>query len=213
MSAPRTPQARSTPAPTTPARATPERDPVRRRILGRLAELKAAGRSVSLAAASREMGRHDRYLSDFLGRKRSPRKLDEDDRRRLARYLELAEGELREGGGFSARQETMSTAAAPPEATQSQDAQSQAELFGALLERLDRLYREQRFDLSVAELGELAHDLHRELLRAVGTNAAAYAVARDSELARLEAFLRRERSAILRGARPQHRPGLTPTED
>ena len=184
-------------------RMTPEQDPVRRRISGRLAELKAAGRSASLAAASRAMGRHDRYLSDFLGRKRSPRKLDEDDRRRLAAYLELPEGDLRDGGGLAEPRELMDRAERRPDL-----APSQAELFGELLAALDRLYREQRFDLSISELGELALDLHRDLLREVGANAEAHREARDRELARLETFLRKERSAILRGARAQRPASL-----
>jgi phage repressor protein C with HTH and peptisase S24 domain len=58
----------------------------------RLAEL-AAGRGTSLAALSRMVGRNSSYLQQYIG-KGSPRKLEEDDRRRLAEFFGVSEVEL-----------------------------------------------------------------------------------------------------------------------
>lgn len=61
---------------------------------GRLLEL-AQARGVSLTALSDLLGRNPSYLQQFI-RKGSPRRLEEDDRRRLARFFGVAEDELRE---------------------------------------------------------------------------------------------------------------------
>lgn len=53
----------------------------------------AAERKVSLAALSALLGRNAAYLQQFV-RKGSPRKLEEGDRRTLARFLGVAEAEL-----------------------------------------------------------------------------------------------------------------------
>ena len=58
----------------------------------RLAGL-AAGRGVSLAALSRMIGRNSSYLQQYIT-KGSPRKLEEDDRRRLAEFFAVGESEL-----------------------------------------------------------------------------------------------------------------------
>lgn len=58
----------------------------------RLVEL-AAGRGVSLAALSALIGRNTTYLQQFV-RKGSPRKLEENDRRVLARFFGVDEMEL-----------------------------------------------------------------------------------------------------------------------
>ncbi|WP_301751601.1 S24 family peptidase [uncultured Erythrobacter sp.] len=60
----------------------------------RLLELSQA-RGVSLAALSELLGRNPSYLQQFI-RKGSPRKLEEQDRATLARFLGIGEGELRE---------------------------------------------------------------------------------------------------------------------
>jgi phage repressor protein C with HTH and peptisase S24 domain len=60
----------------------------------RLLELSQA-RGVSLAALSELLGRNPSYLQQFI-RKGSPRKLEEQDRATLARFLGVSEGELRE---------------------------------------------------------------------------------------------------------------------
>lgn len=60
----------------------------------RLLELSQA-RGVSLAALSELLGRNPSYLQQFI-RKGSPRKLEEQDRATLARFLGIEEGELRE---------------------------------------------------------------------------------------------------------------------
>ena len=61
----------------------------------RLVDL-AAARRVSLSALSAMLGRNPAYLQQFV-RKGSPRKLEETDRRRLAMFFGVDEGEL--GGG------------------------------------------------------------------------------------------------------------------
>lgn len=58
----------------------------------RLAEL-AGGRGVSLAALSRMIGRNSSYLQQYIT-KGSPRKLEEDDRRRLAEFFAVGQAEL-----------------------------------------------------------------------------------------------------------------------
>ncbi|WP_086609004.1 LexA family transcriptional regulator [Erythrobacter donghaensis] len=60
----------------------------------RLLEL-SQERGVSLAALSDLLGRNPSYLQQFI-RKGSPRKLEEQDRATLARFLGVAEEELRE---------------------------------------------------------------------------------------------------------------------
>ncbi|MEE4288424.1 MAG: S24 family peptidase, partial [Erythrobacter sp.] len=50
-------------------------------------------RGVSLSALSEMLGRNPSYLQQFI-RKGSPRKLEEGDRRMLARFFGVAEGEL-----------------------------------------------------------------------------------------------------------------------
>lgn len=58
----------------------------------RLVEL-ARSRGVSLAALSALLGRNPAYLQQFV-RKRSPRRLEETDRRTLARFFGIDEAEL-----------------------------------------------------------------------------------------------------------------------
>lgn len=58
----------------------------------KLAEL-ARDRGSSLAALSRMIGRNGTYLQQYIS-KGSPRKLEEDDRRKLARFFGVAEQEL-----------------------------------------------------------------------------------------------------------------------
>ena len=53
----------------------------------------AAGRSVSLAQLSALIGRNSSYLQQFV-RKGSPRKLEENDRRTLARFFDVDESQL-----------------------------------------------------------------------------------------------------------------------
>ena len=60
----------------------------------RLLEL-SQGRGVSLAALSELIGRNPSYLQQFI-RKGSPRKMEEQDRATLARFLGVGEEELRE---------------------------------------------------------------------------------------------------------------------
>ena len=60
----------------------------------RLLEL-AQGRGVSLAALSELLGRNPSYLQQFI-RKGSPRKLEEQDRAKLAQFFGVADEELRE---------------------------------------------------------------------------------------------------------------------
>ncbi|MBT2134232.1 S24 family peptidase [Croceibacterium sp. LX-88] len=59
---------------------------------GKLAEL-ARAQGSSLAALSRMLGRNTTYLQQYIT-KGSPRKLEEEDRRRLARFFGVGESEL-----------------------------------------------------------------------------------------------------------------------
>jgi len=68
-------------------------DPTRNRLL----EL-ADARGTSLSALSRLIGRNTTYLQQFI-RKGSPRKLEENDRRTLARFFGVDESELGGPGG------------------------------------------------------------------------------------------------------------------
>lgn len=65
----------------------------------RLLEL-SQERGVSLAALSELLGRNPSYLQQFI-RKGSPRKLEEQDRATLARFLGVGEQELREAKDIS----------------------------------------------------------------------------------------------------------------
>src|SRR5690606_29086352 len=65
----------------------------------RLAEL-AQGSGSSLAALSRMLGRNASYLQQYIT-KGSPRKLEEDDRRKLAQFFGVSEAELGAGEGKS----------------------------------------------------------------------------------------------------------------
>ncbi|MEE4153682.1 MAG: S24 family peptidase [Erythrobacter sp.] len=65
-------------------------DPARSRLLDLSRE-----RGVSLSSLSEMLGRNPSYLQQFI-RKRSPRKLEEEDRRMLAEFFGIAEGELRD---------------------------------------------------------------------------------------------------------------------
>ncbi|MGZ5792234.1 MAG: transcriptional regulator, partial [Croceibacterium sp.] len=58
----------------------------------RLAELAGEART-SLSALSRMIGRNSSYLQQYIG-KGSPRKLEEEDRRRLAEFFGVGEAEL-----------------------------------------------------------------------------------------------------------------------
>lgn len=63
-------------------------DPIRLKLLDLAAE-----RGVSLAALSRMLGKNPSYLQQFV-RKGSPRKLEEEDRGKLARFFGVSELEL-----------------------------------------------------------------------------------------------------------------------
>ncbi|MCU0948525.1 MAG: transcriptional regulator [Porphyrobacter sp.] len=71
-------------------RTTPPPDGPRARLLALAQE-----RGVSLAALSDLIGRNPTYLQQFI-RKGSPRRLEEDDRRKLAAFFGITEDELRE---------------------------------------------------------------------------------------------------------------------
>jgi phage repressor protein C with HTH and peptisase S24 domain len=66
----------------------PTLDPARERLL-ELAQMRGA----SLASLSELLGRNPSYLQQFI-RKGSPRKLEEEDRRKLARFFGVEEREL-----------------------------------------------------------------------------------------------------------------------
>jgi hypothetical protein len=79
------------------------RDPTRARLLALASE-----RGVSLAALSALIGRNGTYLQQFV-RKGSPRKLEETDRRTLAEFFGVDEGEL----GAPAREAVLTVGAGP----------------------------------------------------------------------------------------------------
>lgn len=82
-------------------------DPARQRLVALAAE-----RGVSLSALSGLLGRNAAYLQQFV-RKGSPRKLEENDRRTLAEFFGVDEGEL----GAPARETVQVVGAgAPPKA-------------------------------------------------------------------------------------------------
>ncbi|MCB2050723.1 MAG: hypothetical protein KDE63_04760, partial [Novosphingobium sp.] len=60
----------------------------------------ATERGVSLSGLSELIGRNASYLQQFI-RKGSPRKLEENDRRTLARFFGIAESELGAGADNS----------------------------------------------------------------------------------------------------------------
>ncbi|NBC35741.1 transcriptional regulator [Novosphingobium sp. FSY-8] len=70
----------------------------------------SADKGVSLASLSALIGRNSTYLQQFV-RKGSPRKLEEDDRRTLARFFGVAESELG-GTGDSVQEISFEPAAA-----------------------------------------------------------------------------------------------------
>lgn len=96
------------PEPTPEPTPEPALDPARARLL-----TLAAQRGVSLAALSALIGRNAAYLQQFV-RKGSPRKLEENDRRTLAEFLDADEAEL----GAPARA-TVLTVGAPESGTSS----------------------------------------------------------------------------------------------
>jgi len=93
----------------------------------RLAEL-AGQRGASLAALSRMIGRNSSYLQQYIT-KGSPRKLEEDDRRRLADFFAVRESELgapeakslREGGEWVEVPRLSLEASAGPGATAAEE--------------------------------------------------------------------------------------------
>ncbi len=72
--------------------ATPSYDPDKGDPRARLLEL-AEARGASLSSLSNLIGRNSSYLQQFI-RKGSPKKLEEGDRRKLAEFFGVSEGEL-----------------------------------------------------------------------------------------------------------------------
>ena len=173
-----------------------ELDPVRRRIVTRMAELKAAGqRGISYSAASKACEMNVSYIHTFVNYG-TPRRLDEEVRAKLAAFLQLDERELRLGEYLGEDQRPYHATSAVP-AFDIEPAEG--ELFGEMLAKLDSLYREERMELLPSELGEAAFHLHADLMALCKGEAAGYRRALDEKLADLRDFLRRERSAILKG--------------
>ncbi len=82
----------------------PPMDPARARLVALAAE-----RGVSLSALSGLLGRNAAYLQQFV-RKGSPRKLEENDRRTLAEFFGVEEGEL----GAPPRETVLTVASGAP---------------------------------------------------------------------------------------------------
>lgn len=86
-------------------------DSVRTLLLNRLRELR-----VSLADASRQIGRNESYIHQFIYR-RSPKRLPEDVRASLARLLRLPEDTLRDPLAIPLAESLLPAHVPPPEAT------------------------------------------------------------------------------------------------
>jgi phage repressor protein C with HTH and peptisase S24 domain len=119
----------------------------------RLAEL-AHERGSSLAALSRMLGRNGTYLQQFIT-KGSPRKLEEDDRRKLAQFFGVGEAELGapEEKSYAASGDWVDVPRLPLEASAGPGATGAAEIAFDAFRFSRRWLREQ--GLEAAELSSI----------------------------------------------------------
>ncbi len=115
----------------------------------KLSEL-ARQRGVSLAALSRMLARNSSYLQQYIT-KGSPRKLEEEDRRRLAQFFGIGESELggREEISFAAPGEWVEIPRLPLEASAGPGAVGAAEIPFDAFCFSRRWLREQRLDAAM----------------------------------------------------------------
>jgi phage repressor protein C with HTH and peptisase S24 domain len=131
----------------------------------RLAEL-AQERSVSLAKLSAMLGRNSSYLQQYI-KKGSPKKLEEDDRRKLAQFFGVSETELgapedisyAETGDWAEIPRRAVDASAGPGATAAQDLVFDAFRFSR------RWLREQGFEAGQLSAIRVSGDSMEPLLR------------------------------------------------
>ena len=126
----------------------------------------AQERGVPLAKLSRMLGRNSTYLQQYIT-KGSPRKLEEEDRRKLAQFFEVPESELgapeeisyAEGGEWAEIPRRAAEASAGPGAVAAQDAAFDAFRFSR------RWLREQGFEAGHLSALRVAGDSMEPLLR------------------------------------------------
>lgn len=157
---------------------------------------------VSVAGAGRACGRGPSYISDYLWYG-SPDELPERERGRLAKYLDLNERQLRPPGLLS----EPGTGYDQPPPTAPKEAPvapyEAPDLMGDLLPALDRLHREERWELSLDELGVAAWHLHQEIMAAGGDLHARL----EKALRARRRHLRKNRADSLRGMVPRRGRG------
>ena len=131
----------------------------------RLSEL-ARERGSSLAALSRMLGRNSTYLQQFIT-KGSPRKLEEDDRRKLAQYFGVGEAELGAPEDFSyeARGDWVEVPRLPLEASAGPGAVGAAEIAFDAFRFSRRWLREQGLEPALLSSIRVMGDSMDPLLR------------------------------------------------
>jgi phage repressor protein C with HTH and peptisase S24 domain len=131
----------------------------------RLSEL-ARERGSSLAALSRMLGRNGTYLQQFIT-KGSPRKLEEEDRRKLAQFFGVGEAEL--GGpeelSYDSRAEWIEVPRLPLEASAGPGATSAAEVPFDAFRFSRRWLREQGLESAALSSIRVMGDSMEPLLR------------------------------------------------
>jgi len=131
----------------------------------RLAEL-AQERGSSLAALSRMVGRSSSYLQQFIT-KGSPRKLEEEDRRKLAQFFGVGEGELggREETSYKAASDWVQVPRLPLEASAGPGAIGAEEIAFDTFQFSRRWLREQDLDPKMLSAIRVMGDSMDPLLR------------------------------------------------
>jgi len=126
----------------------------------------ARERGSSLAALSRMLGRNPSYLQQFIT-KGSPRKLEEDDRRKLAQFFGVGEGELgaSEDLSYDARGEWVEVPRLPLEASAGPGAVGAAEIPFDAFRFSRRWLREQRLEPALLSSIRVVGDSMDPLLR------------------------------------------------
>ena len=131
----------------------------------RLSEL-VRERGMSLAALSRMLGRNSSYLQQFIT-KGSPRKLEEDDRRKLAQFFAVGEAELgaSEDLSYELRGDWVEVPRLPLEASAGPGAVGAAEIAFDAFRFSRRWLREQGLEPALLSSIRVIGDLMDPLLR------------------------------------------------
>ncbi|HDZ74353.1 MAG TPA: hypothetical protein ENH55_16635 [Aurantimonas coralicida] len=173
-------------------------DATRRLIVDRAAKLGKTLAELTRALPKRG-GRHrnSKFIDDYIW-KRSPWKLDEDDRPAIAAELGLEDWELLPVTGLGDRgadYERM-PATAKPHLVEAVPVDL-AELLGWLAEELQTLHQAERLPLETRELVTAAAQMHEEIGK-VASEAEYHELAKRA-LRRRGLWLQRQRAAILTG--------------